>query len=1536
MSAYDSLQDARYRKEALRPEAVLVDERDVSDRLAFVGQLAQVINYYDSNNKVAGSWLPFVLKEPAILLAVIARTPVQEFTLQFSSVQAVLKPWLLARESAGAAADAGTENNNGAPDSGSAATQISAGRGQINSRQNITQSLAAKDIPEQILYGLQQLLNILRNLFVQFNHWHGAMQLSLRDYDLRRFLQMSITHTLADLLGDSIRVHFQLHQAVPRFFACPTSEDYAEFDPLWQVQGARWGGRASADTPSEACAQAAGRLLGLFHPVFDIFVQLIRSAGDGCDELLLQGSDSPDTALLIAFCDLLKWQQQRINQFSRAHLDFYYRDVLHLRPQAAEPDRVWAALTLAAGVDEFTLPANTPFLAGTATDGSPILFATTGSSRLNQAQLIGAYSQCYKPNTGVALSPCGPLNQVRMSPSQQPLSWNLFAAVAQTPLNIGFVIASPMLYLPGGSRTLGLLFEFETPPPANFLQQCQLFLSTAKGWLEVQPQPLANSTNSTNPVDAAGTSLRLTLQLDGTAPAIAPMSAALAGLSSPWPLFKCSLGPQVDLTQVPRLLSCTIDVTVADSSAELLSSDQALLPKAGPVVPWGPGPEVGANLYIGCPEVFAKPFAKLCIGFYWEGLPASFDAYYSAYNHFLNPPQAAVPAAPANTAATATPEAYFHTGAFEGIWSALSLSTWLPLLDSGSAQPVTQPPSSPPQSPLPAGQTGSNSGAGVRSDYATALFPVTGQNQAPGSQASGSQSPGSQAPATPAAHPPPDSPPGAAQGQADATASGAAGAARVDSERDLSERLGEKLREELGGFKEEVDRALEASVIPVLKKALGPFEPAASPSGQPSGVLSHNSQPQLAPAPGANAQSPLATVPLQPNSPRVFQLTALASNGLAAQPELVASPIVPPAKASGGYLRLQLSAPALGFGQSLFAQVVNQVALENAQFLIAQAKAPAPQTSTTPSPTAPPPTTPPAGNPASTPSVAAASGGQAQSAANAGALVKDGLIAAATGGWPQFIGRLVKGLVVGVVKNRLTKALGGWFARLQAKPAAAPDDPQPDNQPPLAPAVNESQTPVPTALQALPNPPYTPKLKRISIGYSATARVSFSAQDAYPAQLFYVDLFKTRLADAAAAQPGLPLFSPDAGLRACYLHLSQVTTGQCRFYAQIEPGPRAWALDAKRFCYWSAQGWQPAQVLFDYTRNLSQSGLFALGFNLDMVSDGANEQFFPPGPPSPLGKTLWLRILAADADEQVQLIYLAPGGVELARVDSAALPLGQSPRLAANQLQGPQQKIAQLASCMQPFASFSGKAAEDCGEFDWRVSNRLQTKGRLHSASDYERLLLAANEEVYYARACLDVDAQGGSQVRLYLVPRAANPQAPGAFRPQAKGDLLEQIRSAVAAQVSPLVRFSVDNCSLTPVWVTAEVIVHSDLATAEFAAALNQTIKLFLSPWIAQPAGERASLSAGFSRGALVQLLLAQTGVLAVKQLNIYQALAQQEHAGRQYTRAEGAPEGFKQVNSDTIQPEGASGILISANDHQVQCLAASLPNKNPLSGVA
>ncbi|SIO07595.1 baseplate J/gp47 family protein [Algoriphagus halophilus] len=187
----------------------------------------------------------------------------------------------------------------------------------------------------------------------------------------------------------------------------------------------------------------------------------------------------PHFALFLAFLKLFNFAQQDINGLTKRHLDFYYRDVLHLKEEPAIPDQVYLILKLAKHTQAHQLPKNTAFKAGKDDLGKEILFNSTDQNVLNKSE-VTALKALYKDENGrlykseIANSADGIGGEI-LSEEKQWRSFGrpskLFPEQDRELATIGFAVASPILLLGEGLRKVSLKLSFE--PEEGLFEELQ-------------------------------------------------------------------------------------------------------------------------------------------------------------------------------------------------------------------------------------------------------------------------------------------------------------------------------------------------------------------------------------------------------------------------------------------------------------------------------------------------------------------------------------------------------------------------------------------------------------------------------------------------------------------------------------------------------------------------------------------------------------------------------------------------------------------------------------------------------------------------------------------------------------------------------------------------------------------------------------------------------------------------------------------------------------------------------------------------------
>jgi hypothetical protein len=513
------------------------------------------------------------------------------------------------------------------------------------------------------------LFTLLRSMFSSLDQWVHFLRDDGGSRVLCRFLRKAIVDSLSAQLGASLALQQAMRLKGLAGVDAPDADWFAGLDPLWRTQQARL---PQDMLPAELDLPGAMALLrSIYDVVAKVFTQVVAHARQAFAQQADQPTRYPDTALLMAFSRLMAYSQHDMNRLGRQHLDFYYDRVLQQEPRPAQADEVVVCLTLAKNAARLMLPAGTLFPAGQNPDGSTILFTNDEAGQFSQAavsqvKLLLEAEQDGRPAWFLRL-----LQQA--TPAAPP------AAHAGAALRPAFAIASPMLFLTGGKRTITIEMALSGDgAPAAAAQLATVdggaafVLSTAQGWYPVTPTaPVAG-------VGGAPGTVNWQFILEADAPAIAPFAQGQDpdGLDSPWPLFKVLLGADAALRQPPVLAGVTIAVDVEGLGGLSLANDASVLPSGAAVQPFGPVPDVGHAFYVGSNECFAKPLTSLRVRLQWDNLPTDLQTYYRPYNIYLD----AVPGS--------GKPVVFRNDAFVVTWALLKHRNWRDLAVRSQLEPT--------------------------------------------------------------------------------------------------------------------------------------------------------------------------------------------------------------------------------------------------------------------------------------------------------------------------------------------------------------------------------------------------------------------------------------------------------------------------------------------------------------------------------------------------------------------------------------------------------------------------------------------------------------------------------------------------------------------------------------------------------------------------------------------------------------------------------------------------------------------------------
>lgn len=364
-----------------------------------------------------------------------------------------------------------------------------------------------------------------------------------------------------------------------------------------------------------------------------------------------QGTMTPHQSLYIAFLRLFENHRKELNGLTKKHLDLYFRDILRIQPQAPQGDQVHLLFDLAKNVSPALVTKGTSLSGGKDADGQELIYALTEDIIVNHAKVSALKSILIDSDGKVHMA--GISNSVDGSgealPEDQPAR-DAFGKSGFPIAETGFAIASPILWLQEGDRTITLKIGLKDATlvslPASILKDSlQVYLSGEKEWIGPKKATPA-FIQEANGVSEMKFEVLLTEdddavsffdpeKLTDTLETLYPVMKIIPDISAKQYLGKYLHGVTVDYIQ--------LSVEVEGVKSMQAENDQGTLDVSKPFQPFGSRPVKGSGFMIGYEEAFTKNLDSFELKVDWLDVPSSnlknyYGSAYSGDDSSLNYP----------------------------------------------------------------------------------------------------------------------------------------------------------------------------------------------------------------------------------------------------------------------------------------------------------------------------------------------------------------------------------------------------------------------------------------------------------------------------------------------------------------------------------------------------------------------------------------------------------------------------------------------------------------------------------------------------------------------------------------------------------------------------------------------------------------------------------------------------------------------------------------------------------------------------------
>ncbi|MBE9116397.1 baseplate J/gp47 family protein [Lusitaniella coriacea LEGE 07157] len=467
-----------------------------------------------------------------------------------------------------------------------------------------------------------------------------------------------------------------------------------------------------------------------------------------------------------------------------------------------------------------------------------------------------------------------------------------------------------------------------------------------------------------------------------------------------------------------------------------------------------------------------------------------------------------------------------------------------------------------------------------------------------------------------------------------------------------------------------------------------------------------------------------------------------------------------------------------------------------------------------------------------------------------------------------------------------------------------------------------------TAINALTvYPPYTPKIKSITLNYQASAEIRLRTHDGTAGQIFQLHPFG--YLNLQNAQEDCYYFLPQyetegslfIGIRD--LHPPQHLT---LLFQLVSGSGNADLINPDiQWSYLARDRWQPfpkTDLLSDSTNGLVDSGI--LHFTIPANATHQNH-LFPSG-------LYWLRATASHNTASIpDALDIRSQAVTATFINQDNDPDHLSTPLAADSIQSLVERNPAISKVEQPYSSFGGRRQETPRAFYTRVSERLRHKQRAVTRWDYERLVLEEFPQIYKVKCLAQAEqshAPSAAQVTVVVIPNLANTAPFLPLEPKAPLYLLREIEAYLKAHASPFVKVVVKNPRYEQIKYRLAVRFREGYEQGYSLKQLNEELVRFLSPWAYE---EQSDISFGSSihSSTVIHFIESRPYVDYVANLKLIEQVAISAANPSTVNATD-------RINTTNLaQVKQVDSILVSAPEHIIDSIASSDYAQEEFEGV-
>src|SRR3989338_913397 len=459
------------------------------------------------------------------------------------------------------------------------------------------------------------------------------------------------------------------------------------------------------------------------------------------------------------------------------------------------------------------------------------------------------------------------------------------------------------------------------------------------------------------------------------------------------------------------------------------------------------------------------------------------------------------------------------------------------------------------------------------------------------------------------------------------------------------------------------------------------------------------------------------------------------------------------------------------------------------------------------------------------------------------------------------------------------------------------------------------------------NPPYVPKLKSLTAGYTASFAIDLSEtiNNSTDNRLYHLHPFGYKELPVKAETSAMNLLLPDYSREGeLYLGISGLNVPQSiSVLFQMAEGSADPDIEQPDITweYLINNQWKvlpQGSFRKDTTNGLIDTGLMAINIPADATT---GDTF--------LGTTqTWIRASVKNNCMAIaDTVSIRTQSTQAVFVDNNNAEEHLLTLLAPDSIKAPVDPVPEIKNIQQPYTSSKGKPAEQDIYFYNRVSERLRHKNRAVTMWDYERLVLDRFPEIHKVK-CVPGEFLIGSEsygnVDIIVIPDILGKLPFNPFQPKVPSDSIWHIQRYIDNRKPAYANVKVKNASFLQVKARFAVKFKDTSNMGYFTHELNESLKRYLSPW-AYDEGADIVLGGKIYANMIVNFLAEQPYVDYVAGLKLFQS-----DDGVNFTESK-----FLNKGENVVQADKPDVILVSAQQHEIDIVSENGYEAKDFTGI-